>query len=170
MKLSTDTAPSLSERELLAAIKAGVAFVERGDYKHGYTALHAVYGRRTEAQLPSDGLSHYGLSIAVVERQTRKGAELCLKAIDEQFFNSVHFVNLVRLYIIRDNRKAAVEALHEGLSRLPNDRALLRLRDEIGYRQPPVVSFLPRANPINESLGKLRARNTPKPASKKKSS
>lgn len=157
----------LTGREFTAAIKAGVAYVERGDYKQGYAALNAVYGRGAEG-LPSDGLSHYGLCVAVMEKQTRKGAELCRAAIDSQFFSAVHFVNLIRLYVIRGNRKAAVEALHEGLSRLPNDRALLRVREEIGYRQPPVVSFLHRDNPMNKALGKLRARKSNSTPAKKK--
>lgn len=158
-----------SERELLAAIRAGVAYVDRGDYKQGYAALHAAYGRAAlpGSELPSDGLSHYGLCVAVVEKQTRKGAELCRTAIEEQFFNSVHFVNLIRLYLIRGNRKAAVDVLNEGLTRLPNDRTLLRVREDIGYRKPPVVTFLHRDNPINAALGKLRAKKVKAPAKKR---
>lgn len=149
-----------TERELIAAIKSGIAFVERGDYSKGFAALQASYGRAT-INLPADGLSHYGLCVAVLEKQTRKGVEFCRMAINEQYFNSIHFVNLVRLYIIRGNRKAAVDALHEGLKRLPDDAALLQVREEIGYRDSPVVSFLPRANPINATLGKLRRKVKP---------
>lgn len=153
----------------MAAIQAGIAYVERGDYKQAYTLLHSAYGRSSETPPSSDGLSHYGLCVAVVEKQTSKGAALCRTAANEQFFNSVHFVNLVRLYIIRGNRKAAVDALQEGLTRIPNDRALLRVREEIGHRKAPVVSFLPRSNPINEALGKLRRKKKPAaPATKKR--
>jgi len=147
----------VTERELLSTIKTGIAYVERGDYRQGFAALQASYGRAT-ITLPVDGLSHYGLCVAVLEKQTRKGVEFCRMAINEQFFNSMHFVNLVRLYIIRNNRKAAVDALQEGLKRLPDDAALLRVRDEIGYRESPVVAFLPRENPINSTLGKIRAK------------
>jgi hypothetical protein len=158
---------------LAAAIKAGIAYVERGDYKQGYASLHAAYGQASETPPPSDGLSHYGLCVAVIEKQTSKGAALCRTAVNQQFFNSVHFVNLVRLYVIRGNRKAAVDALQEGLTRLPNDKALLRVREEIGHRKAPVVSFLPRSNPINAALGKLRRKKKPgaaaaTPATKKK--
>lgn len=168
MKPPKEGQSPLAERAILAAISTGVAYVERGDYKQGYTALHSVYGQPANSPPPSDGLSHYGLCVAVVEKQTHKGVLLCRTAINEQFFNSVHFVNLVRLHIIRGNRKAAVDALHEGLTRLPNDRALFKVRDEIGHREPPVVSFLPRGNPINAALGKIRAKKQPKTPAKKK--
>ncbi|MFA6956444.1 MAG: hypothetical protein WC538_11285 [Thermoanaerobaculia bacterium] len=169
MNTPPDNAPR-SEREIFAMIKAGVAYVERGDYKQGFASLNAVYGRSGELPPPPDGLSHYGLCVAILERQTRKGAALCRTAINHQFFNSAHFVNLVRLYIIRGNRKAAVETLHEGLTRLPNDRALLTVQDEIGHREEPIVGFLHRDNPINEALGKMRAKKNPEADSKKKRS
>lgn len=130
--------------------------VECGDYAQGYSALQAAYGNG-RVVLPPDGLSHFGLCIAVVEKQTRKGAELCRTAIELQFYDSVHFVNLVRLYIIRGNRRNAIDVLHEGLSRLPDDRNLLAVRAELGYRDKPFVPFLHRDNPVNASLGKLRA-------------
>ena len=137
-------------------MKAGMVAVERGDYAQGYTALQAAYGNG-KVVLPPDGLSHYGLCVAVVEKQTRKGAELCRTAIEQQFYDSVHFLNLVRLYLIRGNRRSAIDVLHEGLSRLPNDRKLLNVRAELGYREKPVIPFLHRDNPVNATLGKLRA-------------
>lgn len=159
-KTPTGAAPP-SERELIAAIRTGIAYVERGNYKQGYKALQVAYTSRIES-LPSDGLSHFGLCIALIEKQTRKGAELCRIAIEDQFFNSIHFVNLVHLYVLRGNRKAAVEILHEGLTRLPNDSSLLEVREEIGYRKAPVVAFLHRNNPLNSALGRLRATKAPK--------
>lgn len=156
MKNSLEQEKTLSERELIFAMRAGIAAVERGDYRHGYKTLQIAYGH-PKLIPPPDGLSHYGLCIAIVERQTRKGAELCRDAINQQFYDSAHFVNLVRLYIIRDNRKSAIRVLQEALSRLPDDGKLLALREEIGYRSKPVVPFLERNNPVNAALGKLRA-------------
>ena len=65
--------------------------VERGDYEQGYSALQAAYGNG-RVVLPPDGLSHFGLCIAVMEKQTRKGAELCRTAIELQFYDSVHSI------------------------------------------------------------------------------
>lgn len=160
MKNPTEQEKPLSERELIFAMRAGIAAVERGDYRQGYKSLQIAYGH-PKVIPPPDGLSHYGLCIAIVERQTRKGAELCRDAINQQFYDSVHFINLVRLYIIRDNRKNAIDVLHEALQRLPDDRKLLALREEIGYRSKPVVPFLARNNPVNAALGKLRAAKAP---------
>jgi len=123
----------VTERELLSTIKTGIAYVERGDYRQGFAALQASYGRAT-ITLPVDGLSHYGLCVAVLEKQTRKGVEFCRMAINEQFFNSMHFVNLVRLYIIRNNRKAAVHAFPERPNRLPGPPPPPRVRRRRGHR------------------------------------
>ncbi|MGK2859634.1 MAG: hypothetical protein ACSLFQ_20730 [Thermoanaerobaculia bacterium] len=147
---------SPTDREITAAVRAGMAYVERGDYRQGYATLHAAYVRNDQS-LPSAALSHFGVSVAVVENQTRKGEELCRRAIEEQFFNGAHVVNLVRLYVIRGDRKAAYDELQKGLARLPNDRMLLRVREELGRREPPVLPFLRRSNPINVALGRIRA-------------
>jgi tetratricopeptide (TPR) repeat protein len=150
---------------LLAAIRAGIAATDRGDYKQGYHALAAAYGNGA-SQLPPDGLSHYGLCIAIVEKQTRKGAELCRLAISAQFYDSAHYANLIRLYLARGDRRQAVDTLHEALARLPEDWRLLRLRREMGYREKPVIPFLERNNPLNKTLGIARA-NAKKTQNKK---
>ncbi len=39
------------------------------------------------------------------------------------------------------------------LKKLRNDPELIRVRQEIGYRQAPMLTFLPRRNPINKFFG-----------------
>ena len=76
--------------------------------------------------------------------------DLCEKAIALQPYEGSHWANLVRLYVGVKNRKKAVEVLETGLKKHPKDGKLLRVREEIGYRQAPSLIFLPRAHPLNK--------------------
>ncbi len=139
-------------------LRTGITATDSGDYEKGYKALGAFYGSGLEG-LPPDGLSHYGLCVAVVEKQTRKGVELCRVAMKAQFYAPAHFVNLVKLYIERDDRRNAVKVLEQGLRRLPGDPDLNRIRARIGYkvRAKTSIPFLSRGNPVNVLLGRIRA-------------
>ena len=55
-----------------------------------------------------------------------------------------------------DNRGAAVRAVREGLAVDPKDAHLRKLYKELGVRRQQVLSFLPRAHPVNRFLGRLR--------------
>jgi hypothetical protein len=139
-------------------LRAGIAATENGDYAKGYKALGSFYGSGLDG-LPPDGLSHYGLCVAVIEKQTRKGVEFCRAAMKAQFYQPIHFANLINLYIERDDRKNAVKVLEQGLRRMPDDPQLNRIRARIGYkvRIRPTIPFLARQNPVNVFLGRIRA-------------
>lgn len=136
----------------------GMSATDAGDYQKGYKALGSFYGSGLEG-LPPDGLSHYGLCIAVVEKQTRKGVELCQAAMKKQFYKSVHYSNLVKLYMERDDRRNAVKVLEQGLKRMPDDPELNRIKARIRYRDRArtMLPFLGRSNPLNILLGRIRA-------------
>ena len=130
-------------------MSAGVAATERGDYTGALRVLSAVYTTVPAEKLPA-GLSSYGLCLARVEGKRKMGAELCQKAIKLQSYEGKHWANLVRVYIVAKNRKKAVETLDDSLKKLRHDPELLRVRQEIGYRQAPSLSFLPRQNFLNK--------------------
>jgi hypothetical protein len=69
-----------------------------------------------------------------------------------------HRFNLAMIYLERDDRQSAVETLGAGLRLNPRDRRINKLLSEIGRRRPPVISFLPRSNPVNKYLGILLRR------------
>jgi len=139
-------------------LRTGIAATDNGEYEKGYKALGAFYGSGLDG-LPPDGLSHFGLCVAVVEKQTRKGVELCRAALKAQFYEPAHFVNLVKLYVERDDRKNAVKVLEQGLRRIPGDPALNRISARIGYkiRAKAFIPFLSRGNPVNVFLGRIRS-------------
>src|SRR5262249_6606842 len=102
--------------------------------------------------------SSYALCLARVEGKRKMAADLCQKAIKLQAYEGKHWANLVRVYIAAKNRKKAVETLDGSMKKLRNDPELLRVRQEIGYRQAPMLTFLPRQNPINKAFSLYASR------------
>ncbi len=137
----------------------GIAAAERGEYAAALPLLAAVYKHVAPEKMPR-GLSSYGLCLARVQKKQKMGLELCQKTMELESGEATHWANLVRLYIVGKNRRKAVETLHSGLEKLGDSPALLRVRQEIGYRQSPVLRFLPRQHPLNKlysrTAGKLR--------------
>jgi len=138
-------------------VKVGIAAADRGDYSGALRVLSAVYTTVPPEKLPT-GLSTYGLCLARVEGKRKMGAELCEKAIQLESYEGKHRANLVRVYIVAKNRKKAVRTLEDSLSKLRNDPDLIRVREEIGYRQAASMSFLPRQNPINKFFSRYVTR------------
>lgn len=143
--------------DVAQAVSVGIAATDRGDYQGALKILSAVYTSVAADKLP-DGLSSYGLCLARVEGKRKMGAELCQKAIQLQSYEARHRANLVRVYIVAKNRKKAVETLDDSMKKLRNDPELLRVREEIGYRQAPMLTFLPRQNPINKFFSRHASR------------
>ncbi len=138
-----------SKADVGQMVKVGIAAADRGDYSGALRVLSKVYKTVPPERLPA-GLSTYGLCLARVEGKRKMGAELCEKAIQLESYDGKHHANLVRVYIVAKNRKKAVRTLDDSLRKLHNDPDLIRVREEIGYRQAPSLSFLPRQNPINK--------------------
>ena len=141
-------------------LKLGIAAAERGEYEPALQVLKRVYQLVPPEKAPQ-GLSYYGLCVATVEKKTKQGAELCQKAIKLEPYEGKHWANLVRLWLGGNSRRKAVDALEKGLKATRNDKVLLRLRDEIGYRQAPYFRFLSRSNPLNKAYSKHVGKVTP---------
>jgi len=130
-------------------LNVGIAATDRGEYENALRVFSAVYTKVPAEKMPQ-GLSSYGLCLARVEGKRKMGAELCQQAIQLQSYEGRHHANLVRIYITAKNRKKAVDVLDDSLRKLRNDPELIRVRREIGYRQSPQISFLPRTNLVNK--------------------
>jgi tetratricopeptide (TPR) repeat protein len=108
-------------------------------------------------------LSYYGWCLAKDASQTREGAEMCRQAIALEFFNADLFLNYGRVLLLADRRKEAFDAFLKGLSVQRNHQEILRELGRMGWRKRPLLSFLPRGNPINVVLGKLFRAEAPAP-------
>lgn len=130
------------------------------DYLRALTMFMEIYGTddAPPIQSPRDaqGLSFFGLCLALVKRMNKPAIDLCKRAIDLEFYNGDHYANLARVYLVAGNRKKALEAAESGLKVAPENEELLEVRKMIGIRSRPPVPFLDRSHPINVSLGQSR--------------
>lgn len=136
-------------------IRYGISAVESGDYALGLSLLSNAYAN---AKVSSpEGLSFYALALSLVEKKYRPAIDFCKKAIELQFYNPHHYVNLCKVYLAAGQRKKAYEALQQGLRVMPEEDSLLALQEYLGRRSEPPIPFLNRSNPLNQALGKARA-------------
>jgi len=145
-----------SELQIQQALKAAQSAVDRGDYSGALKVYKAIYEDPRISSPPPDGLSAYGLCLALAENQTKKGMELCKSAITTQFYDSRHVVNLVNLHLKKGNTATAVETVKEALGRMPEDSALLALKGKLGIRDAPAIGFLSHENLLNRLFTRRR--------------
>ncbi len=156
----------MNDLDSTESMRRGIQAVREEEYLLGLSLLSDAYASRRDVP-PPDGLSYYGLCVALVQKKIKPAVDLCKKAIELQFYHAEHYANLARVYVAGENRKKALSTIDAGLKISPEDEALLALRRELGLRRKPAIPFLPRGNAINVMLG--RARHAKEMASKKKS-
>jgi tetratricopeptide (TPR) repeat protein len=143
--------------EVTAALKAGIAAAERKEYESALRIFSAVYASSPNVG-GAEALSYYGLCLAKVEKKFNPAIKLCQRAIELQFYESEHYVNLIDVYLLAGSRKRAVETLERGLAKIPRDPRLVAKRASMGFRSDPVLRFLHRDNRLNIALGRMRHR------------
>ncbi len=153
---------------ILKRIDEAVIMTEKGDHLKALTAFLDIYGTDEAPPLnnpkAANGLSYFGLSLALVQRKYKTAIDLCKRALDLEFYNGDHYANLTRVYMAAGNRKKALETAEQGLKVVPEHDALTRVRRELGVRTRPAVPFLDRAHPINVSIGQARHAKKAAPA------
>jgi tetratricopeptide (TPR) repeat protein len=113
-------------------------------------------GDLQDKRLAAAAFSYYGLCVAMVRRKYADALKYCNISVKANFMEPEHRINLAQVYLERDDRRKAIENLEAGLRLEPSNRRIHKIFEQIGQRQPPVISFLSRGNPINIWLGKLR--------------
>ena len=141
-------------------IDEAIALTKEHDYLHALTRFLEIYGTASAPPIKSGkdavGLSYFGLCLALVQKKYKEGMDLCKRALDLEFYNGDHYVNMTRIYMARGDRKKAVETAESGLKVAPEHEELLEVRKELGIRARPAIPFLDRSNPVNVSLGQAR--------------
>lgn len=145
----------MTDEDPTEVMRNGIEAVRKHEYLLGLTLLGQAYSGRGELPAP-DGLSFYGLCIALVQKKFKPAVDLCKKAIELQFYHGEHYANLARVYLAAEHRKKAISTVHKGLKVVPEDENLIQLRRELGVRRPPPIPFLSRDNPLNVVLGRNR--------------
>jgi tetratricopeptide (TPR) repeat protein len=102
--------------------------------------------------------SYYGLGLALVDRRFDRALELCRSAAKEEFFNPELYHNLARVHLAFGFKAEAIRYLRRGLMIDPGHAGMRLGLADLGLRQSPVLSFLPRRHPVNRLLGRVRGR------------
>jgi len=144
----------------LSNLEQAIVAVKSEEYLRGLTMFLDIYGSEDAPSLQSakaaSGLSYFGLVLALVKKDYKHGIELCKRAMNLEFYNPDHYVNLTRVYVAAGKRKKAVETAEAGLKLHPEYDDLLAVRRDLGIRARPSLPFLDRENPINVSLGQAK--------------
>ena len=141
-------------------IERAIQAVREEDFLLALTEFADIYGTEDSPpiQSPKDaaGLSYFGLCLALVQKKWKPAIDLCKRAIDLEFYNPDHYINLTKVYVAAGNRKKALETVEAGLRVQPEDEGLIRTRRSLGVRARPAVPFLDRSHPVNVTLGQSR--------------
>jgi tetratricopeptide (TPR) repeat protein len=141
-------------------INEAIATTRDEDYLKALTLFVDIYGgEEAPSSLNSKaatGLSYFGLCLALVQKKYKIAIDLCKRALELEFYNADHYVNLTRVYVAAGNRKKALETVEAGLKLHAEYEPLRHARRSLGVRARPAVPFLERSNPINVSLGQAR--------------
>jgi hypothetical protein len=120
---------------------------------------HAAFERahRRDSRDPVT-MSWYALTLVLVERNSNLGMQLVEQALRLAGPEPELLLNAARIHLALNQRDRAARAIARGLELRPDDPRLLAAREAMGTRRAPVIPFLPRSNPVNRVLGRLRHR------------
>lgn len=137
------------------ALEEGLAAFAARDVE----AAHHAFGRayRRDSRAPR-AMSWFGVTLVLVERNSNLGVTLCDQAVRAGGPDPELLLNVARVHLALNQRERSVRAIARGLELRPSDARLLAARAALGTRSAPVLPFLPRGNPLNRTLGKLRHR------------
>jgi len=91
--------------------------------------------------------------------QVKTGRRICEELIRSDPENLFHHLNLGRIFLLEENRHAAILAFRAAIEIAPHPQVIAELQ-QLGVRKPQVLGFLDRDNPLNKYLGLLRDRLT----------
>lgn len=140
------------------ALQKGLALCRDGEWADGLFFLGKIAEAGRTAAMPGVFFSTLGYGIARYQQRTEEGLKLCRHAVKLQFYEPENYLLLARTALLCENKAEAVKAVRGGLKVDFQNKELQALSAELGIRQLPVLPFLSRSNPLNQLLGKLRAK------------
>lgn len=116
--------------------------------------------RRALQLVPNNNLyrSYYGITIALVDRQTDQALAICREATLGELCRADVFYNLGRVHLMRREKRLARRAFRDGLRLDREHPEILQALGRMGVRKGPVFSFLDRGHPINIRAGRILSR------------
>jgi tetratricopeptide (TPR) repeat protein len=151
-----EDSPSRGISDLQQLAEIGIRLCRAGKWHEGLHQLEIVATHAHVDLLPGRVLAYLGYGIARYGEKYKQGLVLCKRAVEKEFYQPENFYYLAKTYLLLDDREPAIAVLERGLAVDPGSALLHRLRKEIYRRRRPVLPFLPRNNPLNFLLGKIR--------------
>jgi tetratricopeptide (TPR) repeat protein len=143
----------MHQTEAEAIFAKGVEALAREEWP---TAL-ACFERAANVRNTPIHASFLGLCLARERGQVRKAVALCAEAIEQEPGNSLHYLNLGKIYLLQGDRPEAIRMFRKGLERGFNEQIVAEL-SRLGVRRSPPLPFLSRNNPLNKYLGIILGR------------
>lgn len=100
-------------------------------------------------------MSYLGLVRVLLRKDVNAAITLCEKAAEENLYHPEIYHNLGRVYLMRGERKKALDVLHQGLRIDEQNEAIQSELRRMGTRRKPPIPFLDRSHPLNHVLGKF---------------
>ena len=155
----------MPERLSDSAFKKGLQAVAHGDFLEALAYFEACMEleQSSRSGLQLAAMSHYGLCLAMASDRLQEAREICEAAVEAAPDEPDLYLNLGRVCLKQEDRAHAFRTFVRGLRLDAKHPGLVAALRRLGFRQRPVVAFLPRHHPVNQLLGSLRAalgRNT----------
>ena len=96
--------------------------------------------------------SYLAFCLAQARGQFAEAVSLCEESLDKDPGNSVHYLNLGRVYTMAGQREKAINVFRQGLQ-FENADDIVRELVTLGTRKPPVIQSLNREHPLNKICG-----------------
>ena len=141
--------------DALASLEEGLALLARGEAAEAHRCFARAH-RMAQSDLRI--MSWYGLTLVLVEKNSSLGVLYCDQAVRLGGAEPETSLNQARVHLGLGQRERAVKALARGLAAHPDDPGLRAAQEAMGWRRRPILPWLPRSNPLNRWLGKLRWR------------
>jgi len=141
------------QREADALCNQGIDLCE---VDKNFPAAHELFMRAYETDPHSAKIQSWlGYTTGIVEKKVAKGMELCRKAIDSNIPDATFFRNMGKLYLLQNNKRAAIGAFSKGLQIDKTNRQILSEWKQLGFRRKPFFGFLSRDNWFNKKIGMM---------------
>ncbi len=141
------------EDQFQQLLKDGITAARAGNTSQALKLLEEAAEHDESPEL----ISHLAYCIAKEKQDITTALSLARSALREEPWNSTHYLNLGRIYLLSDRRKDAIQIFRDGLLHEHNQRIKEELA-QLGTRKYPVIASLPREHPLNRMLGKIFTR------------
>jgi len=134
-------------------LKDGIAAVRAGNTSQALKLLEQA----AELDESPELISHLAYCLAKAKHDFTTATSLARSALRDEPWNSTHYLNLGKIYLLAGRRKDAIQVFRDGLLHEHNPRIKEELT-QLGTRKYPVIATLPREHLFNRMLGKIFTR------------